>query len=277
MDAVVTSPRGDAPARVDSHAHVFARGLPLAPGRRYAPGYDATTADYLDHLDRHGFSHGVLVQPSFLGTDNRYMLEALASAPGRLRGIAVVEADCPGDELARLRAGGVVGLRLNLIGAADPALSAEPWRSLLRRAAALGLQIEIQAEAARLAHLLPALLEAGATVVIDHFGLPDPRLGPEDPGWRAMLALAADAPCLHLKLSAPYRLGAEGPALAARLSPSLREAFGPRLVFGTDWPHTQHEGPAHAAAALHDLETWLPDPTDRAVCLGASAVALFGV
>lgn len=276
MDAVVTSPQGEDHPRVDAHAHVFACGLPLAPGRRYTPGYDATTADYLRHLDRHGFTHGVLVQPSFLGTDNGYMLDALAAAHGRLRGIAVVEADCPGDELARLRAGGVVGLRLNLIGAADPLLQAEPWRSLLARATALNLQIEMQAEAARLVHLLPALLGAGATVVIDHFGLPDPRLGPEDPGWRAMLALAADAPRLHLKLSAPYRLGAEGPALAARLSPRLREAFGSRLVFGTDWPHTQHEGPAHAADALRGLETWLPDPIDRAACLGPSAVSLFG-
>nr|WP_198969864.1 hypothetical protein [Xylophilus sp. ASV27] len=47
---------------VDTHAHVFVRGLPLAAQRRHAPGYDALPRDYLAHLDRHGLSHGVLVQ-----------------------------------------------------------------------------------------------------------------------------------------------------------------------------------------------------------------------
>jgi predicted TIM-barrel fold metal-dependent hydrolase len=41
-------------------------------------------------LDRYGMSHGVLIQPSFLGTDNAYMVQGLRTAPERLRGIAVV-------------------------------------------------------------------------------------------------------------------------------------------------------------------------------------------
>lgn len=55
---------------IPTHAHVFARDLPLTSDRRYAPAYDATIDDYLGMLDRNGMSHGVLVQPSFLGTDN---------------------------------------------------------------------------------------------------------------------------------------------------------------------------------------------------------------
>ena len=55
---------------IDTHAHVFARGLTLAEGRRYAPDYDAPVEDYLRRLDENGLSHGVLVQPSFLGTDS---------------------------------------------------------------------------------------------------------------------------------------------------------------------------------------------------------------
>ena len=60
---------------IDTHAHVFARGLTLAEGRRYAPDYDAPVEDYLRRLDENGLSHGVLVQPSFLGTDNGFMLD----------------------------------------------------------------------------------------------------------------------------------------------------------------------------------------------------------
>ncbi len=67
--------------RIDTHAHVFARGLPMADVRRYTPAYDVTVEEYLARLDAHGMSHGVLVQPSFLGSDNSYLLQAIARAP----------------------------------------------------------------------------------------------------------------------------------------------------------------------------------------------------
>ncbi|WP_237481855.1 amidohydrolase family protein [Lichenibacterium dinghuense] len=263
--------------RVDAHAHVFARGLTLAEGRRYAPDYDAPLDAYLKMLDALGLTHGVLVQPSFLGTDNGYLLAALAAAPERLRGVAVVDPDVPRDELERLAASGVAGIRLNLIGAPTPDLAREPWRGLMRRVVEAGLHVEVQSEAARLAGLLPPLLDAGAAVVVDHFGLPDPTLGVDDPSWRAMVARAVDEPRMWLKLSGSYRLGPDGATLASRLAPMLREAFtSRRLLFGTDWPHTRFEGADRAADALDDLATWVPDPGERAFCLCAAPHELFG-
>ena len=57
---------------------------------------------YLALLDRLGFDHGVLVQPSAYGRDNRAMLDALTRAPTRLRGVAVggAELDTPTLKLA---------------------------------------------------------------------------------------------------------------------------------------------------------------------------------
>src|SRR5438045_9706293 len=105
---------------IDSHAHVFSRGLKLAATRRYAPDYDATLAEYLNHLGTHGLSHGVLVQPSFLGTDNRYLLAALQQAPAQLRGVVVVEPEISRGMLNDMAHIGVVGVRLNLMGKALP-------------------------------------------------------------------------------------------------------------------------------------------------------------
>ena len=139
---------------VDCHAHVFLRALTFAPGRRYTPDYDAPLESYLARLDRHGLSHGILVQPSFLGTDNSYLLRALAACPARLRGIAVVPDDAPRAALDALDRAGIVGLRLNLIGAPDPDFATPSWRRHLADVAALGWQIEIQAEAGRLPRLL---------------------------------------------------------------------------------------------------------------------------
>ena len=116
---------------IDTHAHVFHRGLKLAPGRRYAPDYDAPLALYLEQLDRNGMSNGVLVQPSFLGTDNSYLVESLKTAGGRLRGIAVVDPSVTADELRALDRAGVVGIRLNLVGQPLPDLAAGEWKALL--------------------------------------------------------------------------------------------------------------------------------------------------
>src|ERR671933_1328754 len=150
---VVARPSSGPVTAVDTHAHVFKRGLPLADVRRYAPDYDATPEDYIRVLDANGVSHSVLVQPSFLGTDNSYLLDALHHYP-RFRGIAVVPPTVSPDELQAFDEAGVVGIRLNLIGLPDPRLDADPWPSLLKRLAELDWQGELHAEGRRLPSLL---------------------------------------------------------------------------------------------------------------------------
>ncbi|MCZ6343807.1 amidohydrolase family protein, partial [Escherichia coli] len=87
-----------------------------------------TLADYLGHLHANGLSHGVLVQPSFLGTDNRYLLDALQQAPERLRGVVVVARDIPRNALQAMARVGVVGVRLNLVGRALPDFAEHGWK-----------------------------------------------------------------------------------------------------------------------------------------------------
>ncbi|WP_109122365.1 amidohydrolase family protein [Azospirillum sp. TSO22-1] len=258
---------------VDSHAHVFRRGLPLAGVRRYAPVYDATPEEYLNHLDAAGLSHGVLVQPSFLGTDNSYLLAALRRWPRRLRGIAVLDPGAPPARLRGLNDAGVVGVRLNLIGRPDPALTLDPWPLFLTRIADLGWQVEVQAEARRLPGLAAGLLRAGVGVVLDHFGRPDPALGVDDPGFRGVLDLGRSGR-VWVKLSGAYRCGGAGTARAAL--PQLKRYFGvERLLWGSDWPHTQFEGETCHAEARARLDDWLPDAAERAAVLVDTPRALF--
>lgn len=266
------------PAAVDTHAHVFVRGLELARVRRYAPDYDATLADYLGLLDQGAIARGVLVQPSFLGTDNSFLLDALAQAPARLRGIAVVAPDTSAEELERMDAAGIVGIRLNLVGgAAIPDFNAGPWRKLLKHVADLGWQVEIHREAADLPRLLPPLLEAGVNVVVDHFGRPAPALGVDDPGFRFLLD-AGTGRRVWVKLSGAYRSGGTdaGRKIALTAAPLLRDAFGlDRLMWGSDWPHTQFEKRTDYLQTRHALDTWLADPGERRVVLVDTPAALF--
>jgi predicted TIM-barrel fold metal-dependent hydrolase len=268
----------DAVEAVDTHAHVFTRDLPLSAARRYAPGYDAPPDAYLAMLERNGMSHGVLVQPSFLGVDNAYLIAAIGMAPGRLRGIAVVEPDTPLADLRHLKDAGVVGIRLNLIGQDDPDFAAAVWQRHLGHLAALDWQIEVQAEAHRLPALLRALLPIGVPIVVDHFGRPDPTLGFADPGFRHLLD-TAHVGRIWVKLSGAYRnfRGPDAERLATEAAGLLRQAFGPqRLVWGSDWPHTQFESQVDPQATRRALDTWLPDPADRRIVLGETPARLFG-
>jgi predicted TIM-barrel fold metal-dependent hydrolase len=182
---------------VDTHAHVFRRELKLADTRRYAPDYDATLTDYLVTLDASGITHGVLVQPSFLGTDNSFMLHGLQAARDRLRGIVMIDPATTKEELVALDRAGVVGLRLNLIGKPIPAFDAEPWPAFFKIVADLGWQIEVHREARDLEGVLGPLLRSGVIVVVDHFGRPDTKLGVDDPGFRFLLSAGAQRLAPH--------------------------------------------------------------------------------
>ncbi|MDA9438595.1 membrane protein [Bradyrhizobium sp. CCBAU 51745] len=254
---------------IDTHAHVFHRGLKLAPGRRYAPDYDAPLSLYLEQLDHSGISNGVLVQPSFLGTDNSYLVDCLKQTAGRLRGIAVVDPAMPAEELRELDRAGVVGIRLNLVGQPLPDLSASEWKGLLANVKAMGWQVEIQRNASDLAVLTPRLLDLGVTVVLDHFALPDPKLGVADPGFQSVLKLAATKN-VWVKISAPYRNGAAGESFAKEAYPLLRSAYGlDRLLWGSDWPHTQFEATQTYAKNRQFLDTLIVDERERAQVLAS--------
>jgi predicted TIM-barrel fold metal-dependent hydrolase len=264
-------------ASVDTHAHVFTRSLTLAGERRYAPDYDASIAEYLAMLDRNGMARGVLIQPSFLGTDNGYMVSALRQAPERLRGIAVLAPEAEAGTMRALAEAGVVGLRLNLIGRPDPDFGAPVWQGHLARVKDLGWQIEVQAEARRLGRLLPPLIAAGVPVVVDHFGRIDPALGIADPGFAQLLSFG-DGGGVWVKLSGAYRIGSGevGRQTARAAAERLRASFGARrLLWGSDWPHTQFETQASPADALRDLGAWVPDAAERRIVLGDTPAKLF--
>ena len=258
---------------IDTHAHVFTAACPLAPDRRYTPAYEAPLTDYLAALDRAGVGQGVLVQPSFLGTDNGYLAEALGTAGGRLKGVAVVSPDIADRALDALGDAHVVGIRLNLIGRDPLEVTTPAYRHLCRRVAARGWLIQVQADGRDLAVVLPTLTAVGAPLVIDHFGRPDPRLGVDDPGFRALAARASERR-IWVKLSAPYRCGAADMRPHAR---TLLHTFGPdRLLWGSDWPWTQHEAGQSYAQTRDWLGAWVPDETARRTIETASPRRLFG-
>jgi predicted TIM-barrel fold metal-dependent hydrolase len=243
------------PARgVDCHAHVFSADAPAVANARYRPRYAATLEAWMAQWPSAGVTHGVLVQPSFFGTDNRELLAALSRAPDRLRGVAVVDADVDDRELRALDACGVRAIRLNLQSLEDYAVfGREPWSALFGRIAALGWHVETFVEAGRAVQLAAALWAARVDIAFDHFANPADDIA-GDPTFRALADLARDRE-VWVKLSGPYRLaGHDAAALAQRWIGVLG---ADRLVWGSDWPWTRHEGANDYGRLRGELDRWV--------------------
>lgn len=287
-------------AIIDSHAHVFKRNLPLASVRRYAPDYDATLTEYLELLDRHHICHGVLVQPSFLGTNNDYMLQALHESAGRCVGVAVVSPDCSIEELLALRDSNVRGIRLNLFGTEGIDLQQDTWQQLFFRLKALDMHVELHAPMASLADHIPPLIAHDVDLVVDHFGRPALRKpvsqaraaqesgvqtgGIQTDGLRQavlqedaqhdtlfdadqfdFLFSLRNSDHLFIKLSAIYRLfdNVQTDKVKALLARFLDTFSSKKLMWGSDWPHTQFESSSNFNDSLAWALQYIDQPVDR--------------
>jgi predicted TIM-barrel fold metal-dependent hydrolase len=269
------STKGAAKMAVDCHSHVFNNDLSLTKDRRYTLDYNATPEDYLKMLDAHGMTRGVLIQPSFLGTDNSYLVAALQTYPKRLRGVIVVDPSISEKELREFDKSGVVGIRLNLIGKPDPDFSTDAWKKQLSTIAHLGWQVEIHAEAKRLPSIMPALLKTKVKVVIDHFGRPDVNLGVEDPGFKYLLSTGKSG-LVWVKISAAYRNGPQGEDIAFKAIPLLKKFMGvDHLLWGSDWPHTQNEKTTNYTVNRDFFNKMISDEKEREIILVKNPAKLF--
>jgi len=231
--------------RFDGHAHVFRADLPMIPRRRYTPAYDAELADLAGLLRAHRLDGAILVQPSFLGTDNSFLLSSLATAGSMedltFRGVVMLDPDTSPAEIADLSEQGVIGMRLNLVGGAARNFDIRLWDRVLRRIDGAGWHVELHCEGSLLPPLLDALLARCQTVVIDHFGLPDTTTLPD----RMFGSPTSDR--IMVKVSAPYRvfpnLSSDEAEIRCRsIAEALIRELGPEnLIWGSDWPWTRFE------------------------------------
>lgn len=231
---------------LDSHLHVWDANCALVPDRRHTPVGEARVDQLLGVLEPNGIARAVLVQPSFLGTDNSYLLGALAARPEVFRAIAVVDALTSPDALRKMQAMGVIGLRYNLLGLSPRLIETAPMRALTARAASLGLWIEVHATGPDWQTILP--LVEDAPLMIDHFGRPT---GANCPGLALLLERDPARTCV--KFSAPYRQTMTDMAPVAR---AFLDRFGPeRCLWASDWPWTEHTG----RHSYGDCIDWLAD------------------
>ncbi|VUC30794.1 unnamed protein product [Clonostachys rosea] len=203
-----------------------------------------------------------IVQPTRYGNDNTATLQALA-AYGPVRARAVVQFDpetITEAELKKWHGLGVRGVRINFANPKNPLAGTQPEEmpKLVQKYAELvkpfGWVLQFYVKMEDLFKLESTLLAIPLRVVIDHIGnpkLPEPVDGSSealDPyyikGFSSLINLLKSGN-VWVKISAAYRFSKLQDPEFRDVDPLIKEILrvdSTRAVFGTDWPHTQHEG-----------------------------------
>lgn len=238
---------------IDAHVHVWTPDLdryPLADGFTQADMQPAsfTDTELLAAARPLGIARIVLIQMSYYGFDNRYMLDCMAAHPGVFSGVAIVDHEQPdvADTMRAMAARGVRGFRLYTDKAkADAWQQSEGMKRMWTAGAEQGLAMCLLANP----DALPAVQRMcqafpKTPVVIDHFARIGMR-GAVDPQQLKMLTELARFPTVHVKVSAFYALGKKAPPYTD-LEPmirTLRDAYGAeRLMWASDGPFQLAEG-----------------------------------
>lgn len=270
---------------IDAHVHVWTPDVtrwPLAAGfkaEEMAPR-SFTPEELLAHARPCGVSRIVLVQMSYYGSDNSYMLDAMARFPGVFSGIAVIDENAaPADEMRRLKGLGVRGFRIRPGDTSpDRWLATAGMKDMWRCGAAEGLAMCCLVNPNALTAIDQMCHEHRDTpVVIDHFA----RIGIDGEIREAEVAALcrlARHPRVYVKTSAFYALGKKRPPYDD-LIPMIRrlvEAFGPqRLMWATDCPYQVQEHTYDQSLALVRDRLDFLSADDRKWLLGRTAAGLF--
>lgn len=251
----------------DSHMHVYDRRF-AAIDAPAAMVDHATADDYRLLQQRIGTQRTVVVQPRAHGTDNTVTLAAIRSlGPQHTRGIAVVRPDVTDDELERLHAGGIRGIRFTLYTATHAAVDFSMVEPLAHRVHALGWHVQLHWSADQIVEHAPLLERLPGAVVFDHLARmpqPDPLAHPAFAIVRRLL----DNGRTWIKLSGAYLnsgVGAEGGyADTETIAQAWVRQAPERMVWGSDWPHSTEPVDKPDDAALFDLlARWTPDEATR--------------
>lgn len=265
----------------DCHAHVFCgERFPFAEKTIYRPhpAQAGNAHQFLSLLDAHGFTHGLIVGANPYGLDSRCMLDAIAEARGRLKGIALVSPDCTEREIAELSGKGVVGCRINVFTQGLTPLLDPRASKFLERLREAGWFVQIQCEHDQLSEAAPILRKAGVRIMVDHFGRPDIRRGLQQPGFQALLELGKTGNAV-VKLSGAFRSSLE-PYPYHDVDPFIEAAINAftldHCVWGSDWPFVRMDERVDYGPTLNCLGRWLPNAVDRDRVLWETPSRLFG-
>jgi predicted TIM-barrel fold metal-dependent hydrolase len=268
----------------DAHFHIFgpAERYPARdPKLRYQPPH-APLEDYLEHARALGLERFVFVQPSAYLRDNSCMLDAMGEMPG-CRGIVDVDEDAPDEELARMHALGVRGVRINVSPVHPPeaglALKLLPRiEKLDARLAGIGWHLDFLLPGWLTDELMKKIGSLQCNCTLAHMGMFLAKDGVQQAGFQRLLELLRNGRGkVWVKLTGVYRVSqAPGFADAALLARALIEAAPDRLIWGSDYPHLSFADKVSSVQLFELFRAWTRDEATRRRILVDNPAQLFG-
>ncbi len=227
------------PGACDAHCHVFGPGerFAYASNRSYTPP-DAPK-EKLAALHKHlGLSRAVLVQASCHGTDNRAVLDAIASSQSAWRGVGMVGKEVTERELETLHAGGVRAVRFNFVAHLGGAPDVKAVDGVLARIAPLGWHVVLHLDAGDILTYRDFLNRLRIPFVIDHMGRIEAKHGLVQQPFKLLLELMQNE-LAWVKVSGCDRISSAGKPFhdAIPFARALIETAPERVLWGTDFPH----------------------------------------
>ncbi len=261
----------------DAHMHVF------GPASYYPhvahPHYtlpDGKLTHYLDLMKLLQLQRFVIVQPSFYGTDNRCLLDALAHVGEMARGVVMIEESISDRELALYHSLGVRAVRLDLFSRSGWALQdiQDYILRMAKRIAPLGWHLQFYTPGWLVKNLIPFLDGFDHTHVIDHMGYMLEEDGLTMSDFERLLGILKHGRC-WLKLSAPYRIARKrGYEAVLPMAKAIIETAPANVVWGSDWPHIPESG-RDTGGLLNLLTAWTTDPVLHRLILSDNPARLF--
>ena len=276
-----------APAHAcDSHFHVFGDPAQFPyrdPKLRYQPPV-APLADYLTRARRIGIERFVFVQPSAYLRDNSCQLEAMAQMGAACRGIVDIDEDAPDALFESLHRQNVRGIRINVSPIHPPedglAERLLPRINLLeKRCQAFGWHLDFLLPGWLTERLLPRIADLEVDCTLAHLGMFAASLGPEQPGFAALLRLLESGSGRHwIKLTGFYRVSREPPHYnnVAPMMQALAAVAPDRLIWGSDDPHLSFAHETGTITLYNLMCRWAANPALLQKILVDNPARLYG-
>jgi 2-pyrone-4,6-dicarboxylate lactonase len=271
----------------DTHFHIFGppETFPFLSTHEYTPPA-APLEHYLKMTEVIGIERAVVVQPSVHGLDNSATLDAIARSQGRFRGIGRIDDKTTKDELQKLHDGGIRGMRFNLLDRPHGNVKLDVLDRCVERAIGLGWSIDLHIDMKNLLDQEKRIRAMPVPVVIDHIARVKPAEGLQQAGFQLLLDLlrlkqvwvkvsGADKICntaVHSYFGLPF-------VEVIPFSRAVIAARPDRIIWGTDWPHSNNFTPGHTPndGDLVDLlAAFAPDEQTRKKILVDNPAALYG-
>lgn len=267
------------PGSCDSHCHIYGPfdRFPLPADRSFTPNEAPEAA--LRHLHDHlGIDRAVIVQSQGHGFDHRPLLNALARGNGRYRGVALLKPSCGEEEIAAFDAAGVCGVRFNFLSHLGGRPDIDAMQTMIAKVKPFGWHVAVHVAGDDITTWSDVVSAIAAPVVIDHMARPLLATGPDGTAMRTLRSLV-DGGKVWVKLSGGDRLSVAGAPYrdAVPIATSLARHAPERMLWGTDWPHVNLQGPMPDDGDLVDLiGDIIPDNNARQKLLVDNPAEFFG-